>query len=153
MRATALSAMEALPTDADAVQALLPWVDRGDPILRGYALRALMRHDPQRAEAWRRRGAADPHAFVRLAAFGGWRDLRTLPSGELRQAAEDAAQRALSPSEPISVWVTVARAHLRRGAPEDAGPYLDAADAWASPEQRGFHNLDHLRWLMEGAPP
>ena len=153
LHATALSLLEAAKPGAAVVPVLLPWADHPSAELRGYAVRALMHHDKDRAGDWRRRGASDPDAFVRLAAFGGERRLADLSAAEVRRAADDAAARALSPSEPVSVWVTAAKSHLRRGEAAQARPYLDAAARWATPEQARFHAIDRLQWLTEGARP
>lgn len=153
LHSTALSLLEALPANDALIGVALPWIDHPSAQLRGYAVRALMHHDTDRTSDWRGRGLADPDAFVRLAAFGGEHRLADLSPDTLRRASDDAALRALSPSEPVSVWVTAAKSHLRRGEPGLARTYLDAATLWATREQAAFHQIDQLRWLAQGARP
>lgn len=153
LHAMALSLLEAAPASDRLARVALPWIDHPTPELRGYAVRALMHHDTDRRGAWRQRGLGDADAFVRLAAFGGEHRLTDLSPPALRRAADDAATRALSPSEPVSVWVTAARSHLRRGEPDQARPYLELARQWATEEQAEFHQLDRLGWLADGARP
>jgi len=120
-----------------------------DHLVRAWAYRALMTHDPSFAGRWLNEGSSDAHPIVRMLVFQGFGDEQRFSEKVLSRHLQDVLLYSERP--PINELRYLTMIRMRRKEWDAALTTLDLADRYATAHDARDFELPSAREIIERA--
>ncbi len=145
--ASALELLSHQRADSKMVPALVHHTRNASPLVRGWAVRALITHDDVAKERWRDLGSGDPHPITRIITFQGLRHESAFTDAIVDRHVEDVVRHAERP--PVAELRYLIMIQMRRQKWKSALELIGMAEHYASRDQAKEIGLAKARATVE----